>query len=83
MQRGNGFEILTHQYGFIPFELVSGNELTPQIPASPYFTMFSSMFMHGGFMHLIGNMLVLWIYGNNVEDYFGPIKYIIFGQKNS
>ena len=36
------------------------------------------MFMHGGFMHLIGNMLVLWIYGNNIEDYFGPVKFIIF-----
>jgi membrane associated rhomboid family serine protease len=36
------------------------------------------MFMHGGWMHLIGNMLFLWIYGNNVEDYFGPIKFLLF-----
>ena len=34
--------------------------------------------MHGGWMHLIGNMLFLWIFGNNIEDYFGPIKFIIF-----
>jgi membrane associated rhomboid family serine protease len=36
------------------------------------------MFMHGGWMHLIGNMLFLWIYGNNVEDYFGRIKFLLF-----
>lgn len=78
MQGGRDFTIMTVQFGFIPYELVNSAELTPQIPASTYLTPFTSMFMHGGFMHLIGNMLVLWIYGNNVEDYFGPIKFIIF-----
>ncbi len=73
-----GFQIFTIQYGFIPWELVTSAELTPQIPASPYLTAFTSMFMHGGWMHLIGNMLFLWIYGNNIEDYFGPIRFILF-----
>ena len=36
------------------------------------------MFMHGGWMHLIGNMVFLWIFGNNIEDYFGQIKFAIF-----
>ena len=36
------------------------------------------MFLHGGFMHLIGNMLFLWIFGNNIEDVLGPVKFIIF-----
>jgi membrane associated rhomboid family serine protease len=36
------------------------------------------MFLHGGWMHLIGNMVFLWIYGNNVEDYFGPVRFVIF-----
>ena len=73
-----GFQLLTIQFGFIPYELVTSMELTPQIAASTHLTVFTSMFMHGGWMHLIGNMLFLWIYGNNVEDFFGPIKFLIF-----
>ena len=42
------------------------------------FTLFSSMFLHGGFMHLLGNMLFLWIYGNNIEDAMGHIKFLLF-----
>jgi membrane associated rhomboid family serine protease len=41
-------------------------------------TLFTSMFMHGGLLHLGGNMLFLWIFGNNVEDSMGPIKFIVF-----
>jgi membrane associated rhomboid family serine protease len=41
-------------------------------------TVFTSMFMHGSFLHIAGNMLFLWIFGNNVEDSMGPIKYICF-----
>lgn len=78
MQGEYGFQLITVQYGFIPVELMSSVELTPQIPASAWLTPFTSMFMHGGWMHLIGNMLFLWIYGNNVEDYFGPIKFLLF-----
>ncbi len=78
MQGINSFNLMTFQFGFIPFELTQAVELTPQLPASTYLTMFTSMFMHGGWMHLIGNMLFLWIFGNNIEDYFGPIKFIIF-----
>lgn len=73
-----GFTAITYRFGFIPVELVHSVELTPTLPASPYLTAVTSMFMHGGWFHLIGNMLFLWIYGNNVEDYFGPIKFFIF-----
>jgi membrane associated rhomboid family serine protease len=41
-------------------------------------TLFTSMFMHGGLLHLGGNMLFLWIFGNNVEDSMGPVKFIVF-----
>jgi len=78
MQGLEYFTMTTYQFGFIPVELTQAVELTPQIPASPYLTMFTSMFMHGGWMHLIGNMLFLWIYGNNIEDYFGPVKFLLF-----
>jgi membrane associated rhomboid family serine protease len=77
-QGPKGFQYFVYQYGFIPYELVTGVEITPQLAASVYLTPFTSMFMHGGWLHLIGNMLFLWIYGNNVEDYFGPIKFIVF-----
>jgi membrane associated rhomboid family serine protease len=73
-----GFQLFTIRFGFIPQEFVSGVELTPDLSASIYLTPFTSMFMHGGWLHLIGNMLFLWIFGNNIEDYFGPVKFLIF-----
>ncbi len=41
-------------------------------------TVFTSMFMHGGFLHIAGNMLFLWVFGNNVEDSMGPLKFVLF-----
>jgi membrane associated rhomboid family serine protease len=73
-----GFQLFTIKFGYIPVEFVRGLELTPELAASTYLTPFTSMFMHGGWLHLIGNMLFLWIYGNNIEDYFGPVKFLLF-----
>ena len=47
-------------------------------PGSVYLTLFTSMFMHGGFAHIAGNMLFLWIFGDNIEDRLGHVKYVIF-----
>jgi membrane associated rhomboid family serine protease len=47
-------------------------------PISVYFTLLTSMFMHGGWAHLLGNMLFLWIFGDNIEDYLGSPKYLFF-----
>jgi membrane associated rhomboid family serine protease len=55
--------------------LVPGLEVTP---FSVYFTLFMSMFMHGGIAHIGGNMLFLWIFGDNIEDRLGHIRYLIF-----
>jgi membrane associated rhomboid family serine protease len=52
-------------------------ELTQHSPSAVR-DLFSSMFMHGSWMHLIGNMWFLWIFGNNVEDATGPIRFLIF-----
>jgi membrane associated rhomboid family serine protease len=41
-------------------------------------TLFTSMFMHGGFLHIAGNMLFLWVFGNNIEDRLGRVKYLLF-----
>jgi membrane associated rhomboid family serine protease len=47
-------------------------------PAGNAITLFSAMFMHGGWLHLFGNMLFLWIFGDNVEDRFGHLKFLVF-----
>ena len=47
-------------------------------PETNVMTIFTSMFMHGGWLHLFGNMLFLWIFGDNVEDRFGHVKFLIF-----
>jgi membrane associated rhomboid family serine protease len=51
---------------------------TPSDDPSPYITPFTAMFMHGGLLHLGGNMLFLWIFGNNVEDSMGRVRFAIF-----
>ncbi len=48
------------------------------VPNSPYLTVFTSMFMHGGLMHIFGNMLFLWIFGDNVEGALGHIRFAVF-----
>lgn len=47
-------------------------------PGSVYFTLITSMFMHGGIAHIAGNMLFLWIFGDNIEDRLGHVKYLVF-----
>jgi len=59
------------EWSFIPARF-SGN------PEANAVTIFTAMFMHGGWLHLFGNMLYLWIFGDNVEDQFGHLKFLIF-----
>ena len=47
-------------------------------PGEDFLTIFTSMFMHGGWLHIGGNMLYLWIFGDNVEDRFGHLRYLVF-----
>ncbi|HEX6046182.1 MAG TPA: rhomboid family intramembrane serine protease [Pyrinomonadaceae bacterium] len=49
-----------------------------ETPGSVYLTLFTSMFMHGGIAHIAGNMLFLWIFGDNIEDRLGHVRYVIF-----
>ncbi|MFC1533309.1 rhomboid family intramembrane serine protease [Thermodesulfobacteriota bacterium] len=64
--------------GCIPYEFTHFVDIDPpsQIPVP--LTVFTSMFMHGSWIHLIGNMLFLWIFGDNVEDKLGHLRYLIF-----
>jgi membrane associated rhomboid family serine protease len=66
-------------YAEIPCELTGSDpcETAPGGP-SPAVTVLTAMFMHGSIIHLGGNMLFLWIFGNNVEDSMGPVKFLIF-----
>ncbi|MFY9801067.1 MAG: rhomboid family intramembrane serine protease, partial [Methanoregula sp.] len=47
-------------------------------PGGDFITIFTSMFMHGGWLHIGGNMLYLWIFGDNIEDRFGHLRYLVF-----
>ncbi len=66
-----GGDPFIEKWAFIPTRFLSN-------PLGDFLTLFSSMFMHAGWVHLGGNMLYLWIFGDNVEDRFGHVKYIIF-----
>ncbi len=62
-------------YGAIPYNMIT---FETKQPINPVLTVFSAMFMHGGFLHLAFNMLYLWIFGNNIEDKLGHIRFSIF-----
>ncbi len=70
---------VVYSFGVIPAVLLGSQTLPGDLAViPPWATVFTSMFMHGGWMHLIGNMLYLWVFGNNVEDAMGHSRFIIF-----
>lgn len=66
------------QYGLVPAEFLSGKDLPPTVPFPIWLTLFTAMFLHAGWLHLIGNMWYLWIFGDNVEASMGSWRYLIF-----
>lgn len=88
----SGLFQFTYRFAAIPFEISGfGNLGTVAVrvgrsielidlasPIPTWATMFTSMFMHGGFMHILGNMVFLWVFGDNVEDKLGHVKYFCF-----
>jgi membrane associated rhomboid family serine protease len=78
-QDPRGQQIIAYALGVVPAVLFGQRELPPEVYAVPAtVTVFTSMFLHGGWMHLIGNMLYLWIFGNNVEDAMGHVRFVVF-----
>ncbi len=74
-----GGAALSRTCGFIPYEFLTGIDLTPPACVVPvHATILTSMFLHGGLVHLGGNMLYLWIFGNNVEDVLGSGRFLAF-----
>src|SRR6266498_5130274 len=88
---GDGF---TMGFSTVPYEITHGTDLTGLHrivigghsvrlnhyagPTPIYLTLLTSMFMHGSWMHIIGNMLYLWIFGDQIEDRLGHVKFLIF-----
>jgi rhomboid family protein len=72
---GNTAEGIVHRYAAVPARMFGiGNGMTLQSVISPV----SSMFLHGSILHVGGNMLYLWIFGDNVEDAFGHVRFLLF-----
>ncbi len=74
---GDEQQAAVYLLGFIPAVLFGRAEL-PEHWVSPTLSIFTAMFMHGGLMHLLGNMLYLWIFGDNVEDRVGHARFVLF-----
>jgi len=64
--------------GLIPYEALTLRDVGPPDIVPPPLTVFTSMFLHGSFAHIGGNMLFLWIFGNNVEDALGHVRFLAF-----
>lgn len=94
LQGGGTNEKFTYAYSTVPQEIKTGQDVDKPVtieigdqrgtidlqptPPTVYITLLTSMFMHGGWMHLLGNMLFLWIFGDNLENRMGRIRYLIF-----
>lgn len=75
---GNQIESFLFQFGVVPVKVVYSSEIPDSTLINTYFPFLSYMFLHGGFVHLIGNMWYLWIFGDNIEDRLGRARFILF-----
>lgn len=73
-----GGRIFINRMGLIPFELLHGKHIFVESSIPVYVNIVTSLFLHGSLMHLLGNMLYLWVFGNNIEDYLGHTKFLLF-----
>jgi len=82
LQGSGADEQFTYAFSTVPAEITTGqdiaNGLLQPTPIPVYGTLITSMFMHGGWAHLLGNMLYLWVFGDNLENRMGHSKYLVF-----
>ena len=94
LQGGGTNDKFTYAYSTVPQEIKTGEDIDRPVPIemgdqrgtidlqptppTVYITLLTSMFMHGGWMHLLGNMLFLWIFGDNLENRMGRFRYLMF-----
>jgi len=76
---GSGIDTLFRSAGVTPLEFAVRTDVPPAAPLGVYYTtLLTSMFLHGGFLHVGSNMLFLWIFGDNVEDRLGHLRFVAF-----
>lgn len=75
---GPGLRDFIYDWALVPARLTMAVRYGGESPIAPLSTLLSAMFMHGGWMHLIGNMWYLWIFGDNVEDRLGHLRFLVF-----
>jgi membrane associated rhomboid family serine protease len=66
------------QFGIVPVKVAYSADIPDSTFVNTYFPFLSYMFLHGGFIHLIGNMWYLWIFGDNIEDRLGRVRFVLF-----
>jgi membrane associated rhomboid family serine protease len=74
----NALQAFVTAWGVVPKEYSVGRDLAPLIPVPFWSTLLTSMFLHGGWLHLGGNMLYLWIFGDNLEHRMGHARFLVF-----
>jgi membrane associated rhomboid family serine protease len=75
---GAALQSFIEAWGVVPREYSAGQDLPPGIPYPFWTTLLTSMFLHGGWAHLGGNMLFLWIFGDNIEHRIGHLRFLLF-----
>lgn len=71
-------ELFIFKTGAIPYEIVRFTDIGPRALLTPPLTLLTAIFVHGSFLHLAGNMLYLWIFGNTIEDSIGHLRFGVF-----
>jgi membrane associated rhomboid family serine protease len=78
LAQGDAIQGFVERWSVIPKEYAEATDLPPTIPFPFWFTTLSAMFLHGGWAHLGGNMLYLWVFGDNIEDAMGRVRFLVF-----
>jgi membrane associated rhomboid family serine protease len=73
-----GLELAALRFGAVPYAVTHVRAFPGPAAVPPLLTLLTSMFLHGSLFHLLGNMLYLWIFGNNIEDRLGPVRFALF-----
>ncbi len=75
---GPGLETFIRTYGAVPKEILTGQDIPPPGPNPLWIQLLTSMFLHGGWLHIIGNMIFLRVFGDDIEDTYGRLGYLLF-----
>jgi membrane associated rhomboid family serine protease len=75
---GKALEVFIMQYGAVPLRFILAGQMEQVSTVDRFLPLFTSMFLHGGWLHLGGNMLYLWVFGDNIEDRLGHVLFLLF-----